>query len=124
MRIFKSKWFTKFAHQERISDEALRDAVRRADAGIVDANYGAGVIKQRIARPNEGRSGGYRSIILFREGERAFFVYGFAKNDRANVGKSEEEDFKELAKILLTASDKSLDDLKKSGKFSEVENEK
>ena len=83
MRIFKSKWFTKFARKECIADAKLCEAVRNAEQGIIDADYGDGVIKQRIARPNEGKSGGYRSIVLFRLGDRAFFVYGFAKSTRA-----------------------------------------
>jgi hypothetical protein len=120
MRIFKSKRFARFARKECISETALCNAVRNADGGQVDADYGGGVIKQRIARPNEGKSGGYRSIILFRRGERAFFVYGFAKNDRANIDESDERDFKELAKRLLAASDEDLKKLIEKSEFSEV----
>ena len=80
VRVFKSKRFAKFARKERISDATLCQSVLDAERGQIDADYGGGVIKQRIARPNEGKSGGYRSIILFRRGERAFFVYGFAKH--------------------------------------------
>ena len=72
MRIFKNKWFVKFAKKEGISDEKLLWAVGEVDKGSVDADSGGGVIKQRIARPQEGKSGGYRTIILFRKGDRAF----------------------------------------------------
>ena len=89
--------------------------------GLIDADYGDGLIKQRIARPGEGKSGGYRSIILFRKGERSFFVYGFAKSDQDNIDKSDERDFKELAAVLLNASDQQLADLVESGKFQEVQ---
>ena len=65
MRIFKNKWFAKFARKEEISDEKLIQAVKDADAGNIDADYGGGVIKQRISRPQEGKSGGYRTIILY-----------------------------------------------------------
>jgi hypothetical protein len=85
MRVFKTRPFVRFAGRERIADATLCEAVRRADRGLIDADLGGGVIKQRIARPGQGRSGGYRSIVLFRRGERAFFAYGFAKNDRANI---------------------------------------
>jgi hypothetical protein len=108
VRIFKSKRFARFARRERIGDARLCSAVTDAERGLIDADYGGGVIKQRIARPNEGKSGGYRSIILFRRGERAFFVYGFAKSDQANIDESDERDFKELAGKLLTASDENL----------------
>jgi len=73
MRIFKNKWFAKFAKKEGISDEKLIRAVGEIDGGNADADYGGGVIKQRIARTEEGKSGGYRTIILFRKGNRAFF---------------------------------------------------
>ena len=60
VRIFKNKRFARFASQEGIDDSKLREAVRDAEAGKIDADYGGGVIKQRIARPGEGKSGGYR----------------------------------------------------------------
>jgi len=88
MRIFKSKRFAKFARKERISNETLCAVVLDAEAGRIDANYGGDVIKQRIARPNEGKSGGYRSVILYRKGEKAFFVYGFPKSEQDNIDKT------------------------------------
>ena len=72
MRIFMNKWFSKFARKEGISDEKLIQAVREADDGSIDADYGGGVMKQRIARPQEGKSGGYRTIILFRKVKQRF----------------------------------------------------
>lgn len=65
MKIFKNRRFARFAHQENISSRNLCEAVDRAERGLIDADLGRGVIKQRIARSNEGRSGGFRSIILF-----------------------------------------------------------
>lgn len=102
MRIFKSKSFARFARKERIPDARLCETIREIEQGHVDADYGGGVIKQRMARPHEGKSGGYRTIILFRAAERSFFVYGFAKSDLANIDESDERDFKELAGILLS----------------------
>ena len=120
VRVFESKRFAKFARKERISDVRLCEAVKNAEQGQIDADYGGGVIKQRIARQGEGKTGGYRSIILFRRGERAFFVYGFAKNEQANIDASDERDFKELAKVLLAASDDDLKELVEQGEFVEV----
>ena len=105
MRIFKNTWFHRFARREKIADKSLQEAVDRADKGLVDADLGSGVIKQRIARPGKGKSGGYRTIIIFKQGERAFFVYGYAKSDRDNITKDEEEVFKKAAKELLSLSD-------------------
>ena len=75
MRTFKTKPFARFASREDIADEALCDAVKRAARGMVDADLGGGVIKQRVARRGQGRSGGFRTIVAFRGRERAFFVY-------------------------------------------------
>ena len=79
--------------------------------------------RQRIARPGEGRSKGYRTIIFFRRGIKAFFVYGFAKSQKANIDRIEQDQFKEAAKIVLALTDEQLAVLLKRGDFVEVENE-
>ena len=99
----------------------LVDAVARADKGQIDADLGAGVIKQRIARPGQGKSGGYRTIIFFRRGQRAVFAYGFAKSDRANIDADEENQFKEAARHVLSLTEKQINELLKNGDFVEVE---
>ena len=123
MRIFKNKWFVRFARKERITDAKLAEAVRNAEKGLIDADYGGGVIKQRIARPGQGKSGGYRSIIIFRKGNMAFFVYGFAKNELDNIDESDERDFKDLANVLLALSDEGLKKLTDNGELTQVEYE-
>lgn len=85
MRIFKSRWFQRFSRKEEIADAVLREVVDRAQKDQIDADLGGEVIKQRIARPGQGKSKGYRTIILFRRGAKAFFVYGFSKSRRANL---------------------------------------
>ena len=85
VRIFKTKLFARFARRERIKDGDLCEAVERAERGLVDADLGGGVIKQRVAREGQGRSGGYRALLAFRSREITVFVYGFAKNDRDNM---------------------------------------
>lgn len=119
-RIFKTRWFERFARKEKIRDLALVDAVVRADKGEVDADLGGGVIKQRIARPGQGRSGGYRTIIFFRRSERAVFAYGFAKSERANIDADEEKQFKEAARHVLRLTGKQIEELVKRGDFVEV----
>jgi hypothetical protein len=120
LRIFKSRWFQHFARKERITDAALREAVARAERGQMDAYLGGGVIKQRIARPGQGKAGGYRTIIFFRRGEKAFFEYGFAKSRRSNINDSEEARFKEAARFVLSLTEKQLEELLESGDFVEV----
>lgn len=67
MRVFKTKSFARFA-AEMITDADLCDAIRRAEDGLIDADLGGGVIKQRLAREGQGKFGGFRSIVLFRRG--------------------------------------------------------
>jgi hypothetical protein len=76
VRIFKTKLFAKFARRERIPDSSLAEAIGRAGQGLVDANLGGGVIKQRVARQGKGRSGGYRTLIAYRSGSFAIFLFG------------------------------------------------
>ncbi len=121
MRIFKNKWFVRFARKEGISDAKLCDAVKDAEAGNINADYGGGVIKQRIARPNEGKSGGYRSVILYRKGDKAFFVYGFLKSERENINEAEEREFKKLAKVTFALSEEELAKLVEIGTYTEVQ---
>jgi hypothetical protein len=119
-RVFQSKWFQRFAKKEGIADETLMDAIYRAEKGQIDANLGGGVLKQRIARPGEGKSGGYRSIVLFRQGERAVFLYGFSKSERDNIKADEEKAFQKAAKHVLALTDKQMVALVKNGDFVEV----
>lgn len=120
MRVFKSAWFNRFVRKERILAKVLWEAVERAENGLIDADLGGGVIKQRIARLGSGKSRGYRSIILFRKGDRAFFVYGFAKSGLDNLREDEAETFKEMARRVLSLSDEQLDELMANGQFEEV----
>lgn len=120
MRLFKTRHFSRFAAKEGIADAVLGDAVRRAEAGLIDADLGGGVIKQRLARPGQGKSGGFRSIILFKRGATAFFVYGFAKNDRDNVDRQELKAFRLLANEMLTMDDEALQAAMKNGTIMEI----
>jgi hypothetical protein len=120
VRVFKGEWFEKFARKSDISDADLLDAVARAEKGLIDADLGAGVIKQRIARPGAGKSGGYRSVIFFRARTRAIFAFGFAKSDRANLSSRDEAAFKKAAKLALSFSERQIDVEVQSGRLIEV----
>ena len=120
MRAFKTKPFARFARREGIPDAALCDAIRRAGRGQVDADFGGGVIKQRIARRGQGRSGGFRAIVLFRRGERSFFVYGFAKSGRDNLRQDEFTAFRLLAEQMLGMDEAGLRAALSNGTITEV----
>lgn len=68
MQVFKTKWFARFAWQEGIADANLTETIKRAEQGLIDADLGGGLIKMRIARQGQGRSGGYRAVIAYRLG--------------------------------------------------------
>ena len=103
MRIYKTKWLARFARREGIDDQSLRAAIERAEQGLIDADLGGGLIKQRVARPGRGRSGGYRMIVGYRVKERAVFLLGFAKNERENIEDNELLSLREIAERWLTA---------------------
>ena len=120
MRIFKNRWFLRFASAEGIDNAALCKAIDDVERGLIDANLGGGVIKQRIARKGEGTSGGFRSIVAYRRGDRAFFVFGFPKHRTANIKKDELVAFKKLAKELLALSGPQIEKMKQNGALTEV----
>ena len=120
MRLFKNKSFTRFANAENIQDSDLLEAIERANKGLISADLGGGLIKQRIARCGQGQSGGFRSIIIFKAGDKAFFVYGFAKNKKANINNKELKALKKLADQLLSYTDKDLNKAVENAVFEEV----
>lgn len=92
----------------------------RAQKGLIDADLGGGLIKQRIAREGGGRSGGHRTLVFFRSGVRAVFAFGFRKSDRDNIDANEESNLKELARLTLDFSQDEIDRLLANGALEEV----
>jgi len=120
VRVFKNAWFQRFARKEKIMDAMLCEAVERAERGLTDADLGGGLIKQRVARPGAGRSGGFRTLIFFRAGTRAVFAFGFAKNAQDNIDEDDEADLKKAAKLALGFSEADMDKLVRQGTLVEV----
>ncbi len=108
MRILKTKWFSRFARKEGLADDKLLAAVRQIESGLIDADYGGGLIKKRIARDGGGKSGGYRTIIAYRSETRAIFMFSFAKSYKDNLTKSEVAEYKAAAEIYLGLSDSQI----------------
>jgi len=95
--------------------------VERAGSGLVDADLGGGVIKQRVARPGKGKSGGYRTLILFRQGDRAIFAFGFAKSAQTNISKADLALLRDAATEALEWNDEELDRLVASETLVEID---
>ena len=121
MKVFKTKWFSRFARGEGIADASLGEAIQRAEHGSIDADLGGGLIKQRVARKGQGRSGGYRVIVAYRAKGRAVFLYGFAKNERENISPDELAVLRELAKNWLAADAARMQKEIEAGNLEEVE---
>lgn len=121
MRAFKVKVFARFQRKERLSDDALCRALRDIEAGLVDADLGQGLVKQRVARQGKGKSGGYRTIIAYRSRKRAVFLFGFAKSDKADL---EPDELKELVRrgaLWLAADNETIDTAIEDERLLELE---
>ena len=98
--------------------------MRSAEDGLVETELGGGLIKQRVARQGQGRSGGYRTIIAFHTKSRSVFLYGFAKSDLGNIDAVELEDFKKLARRFLAMTESELGQAMAEGELTEVAHDK
>ena len=124
MKIYKLKAFVRFQRKERLSDASLIKAIDNAEQGLVDADLGSGLIKQRVARAGQGKSGGYRTLIAFRRGERAVFLFGFGKNERANIDDDELQEFRRLARAFLALTADQASALISADEWMEVSNDR
>ncbi len=120
MRAYINAWFAKFARQEGIEDFQLVEAVVRANIGLIDADLGAGVIKQRISRQGAGKSGGFRTIIFFKARNRAIFMFGFAKKAKKNLTREELLEMKRASREMLQLSQDQIDHLVRLKKLQEI----
>ena len=120
MHIYKIKAFSRFQRSQRLSDAALAEAVRRAEPGLVDADLGSGLIKQRIARPGQGKRGGYRTILVYRKGDRAVFLYGFAKNERDNIDPDELNYWRHIGQVWLGLDEAAMVAAESIGEVEEI----
>jgi hypothetical protein len=120
VRIFKAKTFARFARRERIADVSLSEAIAQAERGLVDADLGGGLIKLRLARPGQGKRGGYRMLIAFRSKLRAVFLFGFAKNELDNIDDDQLSTLRETAALWLAANAQKIEQAIKDGLLIEV----
>ncbi|KMO39143.1 hypothetical protein VQ03_16095 [Methylobacterium tarhaniae] len=123
MRIYALPRFAKDTVKLGLDDTALAHAVTRAESGLIDAGLGLCLIKQRVARPGQGRSGGFRTILFYKRKERAVFLYVFPKNARANVTPGELEALRDFAAILAGLTDEAFDRLTREQGWKVIPNE-
>jgi hypothetical protein len=120
VRVFKYPRFSRFAGKEGITDKELLEIVDQLEEDQADANLGGDVYKVRVARQGEGKSGGHRIIVYFRNEFRTFFVYGFSKNDMDNISAKDLKRFKLDAKSRLSYTDEQIRELVQNGFLIEI----
>ena len=120
MRIFKHRGFVQWMKSEGIKDETLIKAVHEIEGGLHDGNLGGGLYKKRVAMPGKGKRGSYRTLLAIQHGEHAFFLYGFAKNVKANINEKEKGVYKKLAAALLDMKPDMLNKMLKTSTLIEV----
>jgi len=109
MKKLMTKSFLRWATKQKIPKHELVNALIEMAAGNFEANLGGNLYKTRIHFEGQGKSGGGRTIICYKKGDRAIFVYNFAKNEKSNLSKKELIAFKELSKILLKLSPEEIE---------------
>jgi hypothetical protein len=118
--VYKTRWFDRWARKQGLTDSSLCAAVCEIMTGLYEADLGGGLLKKRVARAGQGKSGGFRTLVATNKGSRWFFMYGFAKNERGNIDKDEEEALKKLAVHLLSLTEYALDKAERTGELVEV----
>ena len=121
MNVYIAKEFARFCKVERIPAERLVAALYEIAAGKFDASLGSEVFKQRIARSGAGKSGGYRTIIFYRNEHRAIFAHGFAKSEQDNLSREDLKGLREAAKLALNFDDQFVADLVLKGLWLELD---
>ena len=120
MRIFNNREFSKWASREGVPNSILRKVVDEMERGLVGVNLGGQVFKKRIALSGRGKSSGARTLVAYRIGDRAIFVYGFAKNVKDNIGVDELKGLKVSAGIFLNYNNEEINQAVKAGILIEV----
>ena len=120
MQIYKTRWFDRWARKQGVGSLALCAAVREMTDGLYEADLGGGLLKKRIARAGQGKSGGFRTLVATNKGNRWIFVFGFPKSERSNIDKDEAAALKKLAEHLLSLTPQALDKAQRVGELMEV----
>lgn len=123
-RVFKTRHFDRWMRKTDLRDPALCRAVTEMERGLIDADLGGGVVKKRVALPGRGKSGSLRTLLATNRGDRWFFVFGFAKNERENISSKELEALRTIAEDLLKLTSTALDANVTDGALQEICNDR
>ena len=108
MKKLKTKWFNKWAKKQKLSDNRLLLSIEDMQNNLSSVNLGGGLYKVRVSLEHSGKSSAFRTIVVYRENDRALMVYGFMKKEQDNLSSNELKSFKILSKDILALSDEAL----------------
>ena len=120
LRVFKTRHFARWMRKTTLTDASLCEAIAEMRRGLIDADLGGGVVKKRLALAGRGKRGGARTLVATNKGDRWFFLYGFEKNDRANISDAELEALQAVAAELLACTAAQLDIALKDRSLDEI----
>ena len=120
MAIYQTRWFERWARKQGLSEPSLCTAVDEMAKGLYDADLGGNLFKKRIARPGQGKSGGFRTLVATNRTSRWIFLFGFQKSERSNIDRDVEEALKKLATQLLGLTMQALNTAIQAGELIEV----
>ncbi|PHS34052.1 MAG: hypothetical protein COA92_03180 [Sulfurovum sp.] len=124
MKKLKTKWFTKWAKKQKLVDDRLLSAITDMQNNLSSINLGGGLYKVRVSQEHSGKSGAYRTIVVYRKDDRAVMVYGFMKKEQENLSSSELKSFKKLAKDILALNNEELDKAIENKVFTQIGEDK
>ena len=119
-RVYKTRHFARWMRKSELTDPALCMAVQEMQAGLIDADLGGGVLKKRIGLAGRGKRGGARTLLATNKGSLWFFLFGFEKNERANISAEEKEALQLIAKDLLSRTSAQLQAQVQEGLLEEI----
>jgi len=119
-RVFKTRHFIRWMRKTELTDSALCSTVLEMSQGLIDADLGGSIVKKRVGLAGRGKRGGARTLIATNKGSRWFFVYGFEKNERANITDDELAALQDIAHELLTRTSQQLDKATEDGSLQEI----
>ena len=121
MAIHKTRWFDRWARKEGLTTPSLFAAVREMAAGLYEADFGGGLVKKRVARPGQGKRGGFRTLVATNKADRWVFGFSFPKNERRNIDKDEEQALNAVAAHLLSLTAQAIGKAQRAGELIEVD---
>jgi len=121
MKKLSTKWFKKWAKKSKIKDQDLLDTVDNLLKGLSTADLGSNLFKIRVKREHSGKSSGFRTIVVYKENEKVIFLYGFGKNEKDNISKTELLYFKKLGNDFLALDENQIKQLIEAKSLFEIE---